>query len=81
MLWVATLILLRNWQYFRRAIWLNGLLLMSYLYVLSTRPLSYLEHDEYGLGRLSTILTVMVVHILLGLLIVIGLRVRQYFTD
>ncbi|WP_460620703.1 hypothetical protein [Hymenobacter tenuis] len=72
LLWLVSVHLLRNWQYFWRYFLCNLLLLIGYAYiVLAVLPFA---NDAYGLGRLFAVLGAIVVHTFLGFGLALAIR-------
>ncbi|GAB3227774.1 hypothetical protein GCM10027346_11510 [Hymenobacter seoulensis] len=72
LLWLVSVHLLRNWQYFWRYFICNLLVLCAHLYL--TLQVLHLGHDEYGLKRLVAVLGAIVVHTLLGFGLALAIR-------
>lgn len=77
LLWIFSLVLLKSWRYFWLYFVANLVLLVGYLAILSTSPLSYFGHDEYGLRRLLILMAAVMVHTMLGFFFALGFEFRQ----
>ena len=74
--WIASLYLVRRWEHFWFYFWINFIVLIAYsVYILNT-DLSFLGHDEYGLGRLSMLIALPICHAIIGFLIAIVVNTK-----
>lgn len=69
--WIASLYLVRRWEHFWFYFGINFIVLIAYSIYILNADLSFLGHDEYGLGRLSMLIALPICHAILGLLITI----------
>lgn len=76
-LWLVSLFLLMDWRRFWRFFLLNLLVLIGYLWVLSSPTLVSFGHDEYGLGWLFAVLMAVVLHVVLGFGFAVGFRLYR----
>ncbi|MEP3237261.1 MAG: hypothetical protein ABJO12_01295 [Flavobacteriaceae bacterium] len=69
--WIASLYLVRRWEHFWFYFGINFIVLIAYSVYILNADLSFLGHDEYGLGRLSMLITLPICHAILGFVIAI----------
>ncbi len=70
-LWILSIYLVRKWKYFWAYFFINLLIVISYLIYILYGSLTFLGHDEYGLGRLFLLFSWPIKHAILGAVIAI----------
>ncbi len=68
-LWIWSIYLIKNWRYFWIYFIINFLIVTSYIIYTIYGNLSFLGHDEYGLGRLFMLFVFPIGHSILGFII------------
>lgn len=74
--WLLSIYLVREWKYFCVFFATNLLIIAIYSTYTIYGDLSYLGHDEYGLGRLIMLFAIPLVHVLISFSIAIVINYR-----
>ncbi|EAR01252.1 hypothetical protein FB2170_11046 [Maribacter sp. HTCC2170] len=75
-LWILSIYLVRKWKYFWIFFAVNFAILTIYTIYTIYGNLSFLGHDEYGLGRLIMLFAVPLIHVLVAFVLAIIIRYR-----
>ena len=65
-LWIASIMLTKDWRHFKKLIVINCAIIVCYLIVLNLTGRINIGHDEYGLRKLALNISCFVLHIILG---------------
>jgi|GEM_PF-661120 hypothetical protein len=76
-LWVFSLIILKDWKHFWKFFFANLFILACYYYILLFTRLIDLGHDEYGLVAIGAFLFTISIHVLLGFLFAMTYKYRK----
>lgn len=65
-LWIASILLTKEWKHFKKLVLINSALIICYLIVINFINWIHLGNDEYGLKIMTLNISLIVFHILLG---------------
>ena len=75
-LWISSIIILKDWKHFWKFFIANTVIILIYLILIFVPDLIDLGHDEYGLKKLMMVITAIFTHIILGVTFAIGYRLK-----